>query len=110
MEDQIKCPKCASTQISADKKGFSGKKAVAGAILTGGIGLLAGTIGSNKTQLTCLKCGKTFKIGEDLESVKKKNAQAAQNMQSPVFWIVMIVICVLIFWGCNSCSHTSTDY
>jgi len=48
MSLEIKCPKCSSTQITASKKGFSGKKAIAGAVLTGGIGLLAGTIGSNK--------------------------------------------------------------
>jgi len=57
------CPKCKSTQISANKKGFSGKKAVAGAVLTGGIGLLAGTMGSNKIIITCLSCGNQFKPG-----------------------------------------------
>lgn len=30
----------------------------------GGIGLLAGTIGSRNTQITCLKCGNKFKAGE----------------------------------------------
>ena len=48
MTQEIKCPKCSSTQLTANKKGFSGKQAVGGALLTGGIGLLAGTIGSNK--------------------------------------------------------------
>jgi rubredoxin len=60
----IKCPKCKSTQVTAGKKGFSGKQAVAGAILTGGIGILAGTIGSNKVRITCLNCGHEFKPGE----------------------------------------------
>jgi hypothetical protein len=63
MPDEVKCPKCSSTQLSANKKGFSGKKAVAGAVLTGGIGLLAGTIGSNKIIITCLNCGNQFKPG-----------------------------------------------
>jgi hypothetical protein len=63
-EDQIHCPKCNSTQVTANKKGFSGKKAVAGAILTGGIGILAGTIGSNKILITCLNCGNQFKPGD----------------------------------------------
>lgn len=31
---EIKCPKCESNQIFAGKKGFSGKKAVAGAVLS----------------------------------------------------------------------------
>ena len=71
MED-IKCPKCGSSQISSQRKGFSGGKAVAGAVLTGGIGLLAGTIGSNKVNLCCLKCGNQFKPGEDMESVNTR--------------------------------------
>jgi hypothetical protein len=64
MSSEVKCPKCDSTQLSANKKGFSGKKAVGGAILTGGIGLLAGTIGSNKIIITCLACGNQFKPGQ----------------------------------------------
>jgi len=56
----IKCPKCSSTQLFFDKKGFSGKKAVVGAVLTGGIGLLAGTLGSNKVVANCLACGTKF--------------------------------------------------
>lgn len=66
MSSEIKCPKCGSSQITADKKGFSGKKAVAGAVLTGGIGLLAGTLGSNKVIITCLACGNQWKPGEAL--------------------------------------------
>ena len=56
-EKKIKCPKCGSTQISSNKKGFSLGKAAGGAILTGGIGILAGLIGKNKIYITCLKCG-----------------------------------------------------
>lgn len=48
MEDSIKCPKCGSTQIHTDKKGFSTGKAVAGAIVAGPFGLAAGAIGKNK--------------------------------------------------------------
>ena len=61
---ELQCPKCNSNQLTANKKGFSGKQAVAGAILTGGIGLLAGTIGSKRVIITCLSCGKEFKPGE----------------------------------------------
>lgn len=61
---EIVCPKCGSNQLTANKKGFSGTKAVGGAILTGGIGILAGTIGSNNILITCLACGKRFKPGE----------------------------------------------
>ena len=60
------CPICGSKNLSSEKKGFSGKKAVAGALLTGGIGILAGTIGSNDTMITCLKCGHRFKAGQGI--------------------------------------------
>ena len=63
-QNEIRCPKCNSNQLTANKKGFSGKKAVVGGLLTGGIGLLAGTIGSNKVIITCLACGNEFKPGE----------------------------------------------
>ena len=78
-QPEIKCPKCGSTQLTANKKGFSGTKAVGGAILTGGVGLLAGTIGSNKVKITCLSCGKEFTPGEDMESVKRKKQQEAEE-------------------------------
>jgi len=63
-EKLLSCPKCQSTQLSTDKKGFSGGNALAGAILTGGVGLLAGTIGSGKIVITCLQCGYKYKAGE----------------------------------------------
>ena len=63
-EEYLCCPKCGSRELHAEHKGFSGGKALAGALITGGIGLLAGTIGSRDTQITCLKCGKKFKAGE----------------------------------------------
>ena len=62
-DDTIRCPRCGSTQITANKKGYGVGKAAAGVILTGGIGLLAGGIGSNKVIITCLKCGHKFKPG-----------------------------------------------
>ena len=63
-EEYLCCPRCGSRELHAEHKGFSGGKALAGALITGGIGLLAGTIGSRDTQITCLKCGKKFKAGE----------------------------------------------
>ena len=59
-EEKISCPKCGSTQVFADKKGFSGKKACCGALLAGPLGLLCGTHKKNKVQLTCLKCKHTW--------------------------------------------------
>ena len=106
--DLIKCPKCQSTQISDGKKGFSGGKAVAGAVLTGGIGILAGTIGSNKTVLTCLSCGKKFKPGEDFDKAKAKRI-ADQKYQKqlekkPMYWIFLILMFSPFIWLLVKCS------
>jgi|AntRauTorckE5430_2_1112549.scaffolds.fasta_scaffold02072_1 predicted RNA-binding Zn-ribbon protein involved in translation (DUF1610 family) len=101
--NKIKCPKCKSINVIGGKKGFSGTQAVGGAILTGGIGILAGTIGSNKVELSCLSCGNKFKPGHDLKGLQKKKKQEAEAMKSPVFWIFLIVIfgiIIFVFKGC----------
>ena len=108
MNEEILCPKCGSNQLSANKKGFSGKKAVAGAVLTGGIGVLAGTIGSNKVRITCLACGHVFKPGEDQKSVQKKKQQQAKAMKSPGFWIFFFCIIGLFVWLVKSCNDTNS--
>jgi predicted RNA-binding Zn-ribbon protein involved in translation (DUF1610 family) len=79
MEEQIKCPNCGSTQIIANKKGFSGKKAVVGGLLVGGIGLLAGTHKSNNIKITCLSCNTSFSPGEDLVGGKAKRKEEMQK-------------------------------
>ncbi len=48
-DEAVKCPKCGSTQVHAEKRGWSA---------------LTGFIGSGKIVLTCLKCGNKFKPGE----------------------------------------------
>lgn len=63
-EDKLYCPNCGSSQLTANKKGFGAGKAVTGAILTGGIGLLAGFIGSGNVKVTCLKCGRKWNPGQ----------------------------------------------
>ncbi len=59
----VKCPRCGSTQISADKKGFGIGKAVVGAAIAGPIGLVGGNIGAKKVRITCLKCGNQWMAG-----------------------------------------------
>lgn len=71
-EDKLYCPNCGSSQLVANKKGFGAGKALTGAVLTGGIGLLAGFIGSGKVKVTCLECGCTWKPGELLTEPPKK--------------------------------------
>ena len=120
---EIKCPKCGSTQLTANKKGFSGKKAVGGALLTGGIGLLAGTIGSNKIKITCLACGHQFKPGEGLQQNQKIIERTSNGTVLPTFrvfmefliskkpgcLIVLIVVIGLLFWGFKSCSDSDKN-
>ncbi len=61
MAKNICCPKCKSTNIQVmgnNKKGFSIGKAIGGALLTGGIGTLAGFAGKKgKYELFCVNCG-----------------------------------------------------
>lgn len=64
LNDKLYCPHCGSSNLTANKKGFGVGKAVGGVILTGGIGLLAGTIGSSKVVVTCLKCGEKTEAGK----------------------------------------------
>jgi endogenous inhibitor of DNA gyrase (YacG/DUF329 family) len=63
-EEYMCCPKCLSKDLHVEQKGFSGGQALAGAVMVGGIGLLAGTMGSKDVQVTCLKCGAKFKAGD----------------------------------------------
>lgn len=63
-EGIVYCPKCYSTSLSANKKGFGIGKAVVGASLIGGFGLVAGIIGAQKVMVTCLKCGHQFMAGK----------------------------------------------
>ncbi len=62
-EDPIKCPKCGSAQLTANKQGYGWKKGLGVAVCTVGIGALAGFINSNKVWITCLKCGHRWKPG-----------------------------------------------
>ena len=87
-EEYLCCPKCGSRELHAEHKGVSGGKALAGALVTGGIGLLAGTIGSRDTQITCLKCGNKFKAGEAVvkrpggDSVSEDEAMVVKLLQT----------------------------
>ena len=56
--NEVRCPRCGSTSLSVNKKGYSFKKAVVG------VGIFADEIGTNKIMVTCLHCGKQFKAGK----------------------------------------------
>lgn len=57
------CPKCRMGFLSAVSErtgGFSGKKAVLGAVIAGPIGVAAGALGKKKTTYRCGHCGYTI--------------------------------------------------
>jgi tellurium resistance protein TerD len=59
----IRCPRCGSSQISANKKGVDAGNACCGALLFGPLGLLCGMTDSNKVIVTCLNCGHQWRKG-----------------------------------------------
>ena len=54
--------------------------------MTGGIGLLAGTIGSRDTQITCLKCGNKFNAGEAI--VKRPHDNNVSEEETMIIGII----------------------
>lgn len=61
--NSIRCPKCSSTQITAQKQDFGIGKAVIGTLVSLPVGVASGFIRARKIYLTCLKCGHRFKPG-----------------------------------------------
>lgn len=61
-EKILYCPKCHSTSVSINKKGFGLGKGALGFLALGPVGLLGGLIGANKLKVTCLNCGNEFKV------------------------------------------------
>jgi uncharacterized protein YacL len=92
MSDQvIYCPKCHSTNLHIDKKGFSGGKALAGAITFGMIGALAGTIGSNNIEITCLNCGHKFNPVKEAKREQQDKAIEEMSENNPVGLIIALL-------------------
>ena len=59
----LMCPKCRIGLMSAIGErtgGFSGKKAIVGAVVAGPVGLAAGALGKKKTTYRCDSCGYTI--------------------------------------------------
>lgn len=57
---ELRCPKCKSTNLTANTKGFGLGKAAVGGVLLGPVGLLGGLVGSKKPVFVCLHCGNQF--------------------------------------------------
>lgn len=64
VDNTPKCPKCGSTSIAANQKGFGIGKAVVGAAVAGPLGLMAGNVGAKKVYITCLNCGHRWQAGK----------------------------------------------
>lgn len=66
----IRCPRCGSSNIHTDKKGFKVGRSLLGGLLTGNLLVagISGAVGMNKIQHTCLGCGHKFNIGDGLTS------------------------------------------
>ena len=112
-EDKLYCPHCGSSQLTINKKGFGAGKAAAGAILTGGIGLLAGFIGSGDLKITCLKCGHKCKPGElsttpivqKVQHIRPKvessqvSYETSDFFQTAFIWIIIfgVIVGIIIF-------------
>lgn len=92
---EIRCPKCHSKNLHVDKKGFSGGKALAGALTVGALGLLAGTIGSNNIEVTCLNCGKKFNPIREAQRTRDQKFQEEMSKSNPV-GMVILSICIAI--------------
>ena len=113
-EDKLYCPFCGSSQLTANKKGFGAGKAVAGAVLTGGVGLLAGFIGSGNVKITCLNCGCQWKPGQlkttplseyekrgyynnlRIKEEERRKAEEPMITSSKVILVVSVIIWILL--------------
>lgn len=60
-ENKLKCPKCGSTNIFVNKRGYDAGSACCGTILLGPLGLLCGQSGANAIEKNCLDCKNKFK-------------------------------------------------
>ncbi len=101
-KDLLHCPKCKSAKLHIAKKGFSGGKALAGAIAVGGIGILAGTIGSQDIDVICLECGYRFNPIKDQKEKQKSERRIREQklneelMQENPWGMIIMVICVSV--------------
>ena len=94
----VECPRCGSQQITAQKAGFGVGKALVGAALTGGIGLLAGGIGRNKITITCLACGQTWKPGEEDQVRPLESGELLRQVKWGLAILGVVGFLCFLFW------------
>jgi hypothetical protein len=59
----VRCSRCGSDQIMGGRQGYGAGKGVAGLLIAGPIGLVAGLLGRKKVIVSCLSCGHTWRAG-----------------------------------------------
>lgn len=76
------CPKCGGALVAISERtgGFSGTKAVAGAVVAGPVGVAAGALGKKLTTVQCQKCGYTMEISAS----KAQSAEAYGQIYGPL--------------------------
>lgn len=107
-EDKLYCPHCGSSQLVTNRKGFRAGKAATGALLTGGIGLLAGFMGSDELKVICLKCGAEWHPGElrttplsKEEIDKNKKHDSCLGRIAMLLLLIMFIISIIIIHRCS---------
>jgi len=92
-DDELRCPKCGSHHIHAERRGFATKRSIvlgaAGAItLVGALPmfLASGFIGKNNIWLTCLQCGHRSRPGG--VDFRSRLSRLTDNPQASPFFVV----------------------
>jgi len=60
-DSAVCCPNCGSASVHADKRGYKAGSGCCGYLMCGPLGFLCGQTGANKLQITCMKCGHSWK-------------------------------------------------
>ena len=84
----VTCPKCGSTQVHAEKRGWD---------------LSTGFLGSSKTYITCMQCGNRFRPAD----APSYSASAEGKHDTRVEWVVLALIvigCFLLALLTRGCS------
>lgn len=103
----VSCPKCGSSQLTANKRGYSVSKGLKGLLIPGGV--LWGFHGSRKIDITCLACGHKFKPGEGLaiktnasnDIIKQSNFNKSDQMtlsQSVIYLLKVFGVIAIVIW------------